>query len=228
MLNRRIRLLRRGDFKVIGFLGFTYSPDKKFNQRAGHGNQVIFVIRMKPGIDDLIHRADNKAFNQTHIKILTDGPLLLTLFYNFRNNVTIHLGHFLNLGFGQAAVLVGFNLIDNGHVPVALEFFQMHPNEIAKLVQAGIGPIHLRTETIKYLLGFIIEKLDQNIVFILEIKIDGAVGDAGFFGNLGNGRLMKSLSGKNLDSRFKNLVIFMIFFDPVNDRPVLGLRSFYR
>jgi hypothetical protein len=174
---------------------------------------------MEPGIDDLIHRADDKAFDQTHIKVLTDGPLLLTLFYNFRNNVTIHLGHFLNLGFGQAAVLVGFNLIDNGHVPVALEFFQMHPNEIAKFVQAGIGTIHLRPETIKYLLGFIIEKLDQNIVFILEIQINGAVGDPGYFGNLGNGRLMKSMSGKNLDSRFKDLVILIIFSDPINDGP---------
>jgi hypothetical protein len=95
----------------------------------------------------------------------------------------------------------------------------MHPNKIAKFVQAGIGTIHLRPETTKYLLGFIIKKLNQNIVFILKIKIDGAVGDACFFGNLGNGRLVKSLSGKNLDSRFKNLVIFMIFFDPVNNRP---------
>jgi hypothetical protein len=95
----------------------------------------------------------------------------------------------------------------------------MHPNEIAKFVQAGIGPIHLRPETIKYLLGFIIKKLDQNIVFILEIQINGAVGDPGFFGNLGNGRLVKSLSGKNLNRRLKNLMIFMIFFDSVNDRP---------
>ena len=95
----------------------------------------------------------------------------------------------------------------------------MHPNEIAKFVQAGFGPVHLRTETIKYLLGFIIKKLNQNIVFILKIKIDGAVGDPGYFGNLGNGRLMKSVSGKNLDRRFKDLVIFIIFFDPVNDGP---------
>ena len=95
----------------------------------------------------------------------------------------------------------------------------MHPYEIAKFVQAGIGTIHLRPETIKYLLCFIIEKLDQNIVFILKIQIDGAVGDLGDFGNLGNSRLMKSMSGKNLNSRFKDLVIFIIFFYPVNDGP---------
>jgi len=61
--------------------------------------------------------------------------------------------------------------------------------------------------------------LHQNVIFIFEIKIDGAVGDPGFFGDLGNGRLMKSVSGKNLDRRFKDLVIFIIFFDPVNDGP---------
>jgi hypothetical protein len=67
--------------------------------------------------------------------------------------------------------------------------------------------------------------LDQNIVFILEIKIDGAVGDAGFFCNLGNGRLVKSLSGKNLDSRFKDLVIFMIFFNPIRSCPHFAILS---
>jgi hypothetical protein len=67
--------------------------------------------------------------------------------------------------------------------------------------------------------------LDQNIVFILEIKIDGAVGDAGFFGNLGNGRLMKSLSGKNLNRCLKNLMIFVIFFDPIRGCPHLAILS---
>jgi hypothetical protein len=99
----------------------------------------------------------------------------------------------------------------------------MHPNEIAKFVQTRIGTIHLRPKTIKNLFGFIIEKLDQNIVFIFEIQIDGAVGDLCYFGNLGNGRLMKSMSGKNLNSGFKDLVILIIFFNPVNDGPPNGV-----
>jgi hypothetical protein len=104
----------------------------------------------------------------------------------------------------------------------------MHPYEITKFVQAGIGLIHLRPETIKYLLGFIIEKLDQNIVFIFEIQVDSAVGDPGDPGNLGNSRLVKSLSGKNLNSRFKDLVIFIIFFYPVNDGPPYCLLFLYQ
>jgi hypothetical protein len=59
--------------------------------------------------------------------------------------------------------------------------------------------------------------LNQNIILIFEIQIDGAIGNSGFFGDLGNGRLMKTLSGKNLNSRFKDLIIFVVFFYPVND-----------
>jgi hypothetical protein len=35
--------------------------------------------------------------------------------------------------------------------------------------------------------SFIVEKIVKNIVFIFEIKINGAVGNAGFPGDLGDG-----------------------------------------
>ena len=114
---------------------------------------------------------------------------------------------------------MGFDLVNNRHFPVALKFFQMPANEIAQFIRTGIRTVQFFSERTKHLFGFIIEKLDQNIVFIFEIQIDGAVGDLCYFGNLGNGRLMKSMSGKNLNSRFKDLVILIIFFNPVNNGP---------
>jgi hypothetical protein len=58
------------------------------------------------------------------------------------------------------------------------------------------------SESIKYLLGFIAEKLDQDIILVFEIEIDGAVGNARCLCNLGNGGLKKTLLGKYFDSGF--------------------------
>jgi hypothetical protein len=98
-------------------------------------------------------------------------------------------------------------------------------DKIPKFIQAVLSPIDLLTEGFKNLFGPKTEKLNQDVVFIFEIQVDSAVGDPGFFCNLGNGRLVKSLSGKNLNRCLKNLMIFMIFFDPIRGCPHLAILS---
>ena len=69
-------------------------------------------------------------------------------------------------------------------------------------------------------LGFEIEKIEQNIVFILKIEIDGAVRDTRFPRDLRNGRLKKTLFGKHLDSRFKDAPVFIVCFPfRIDDTP---------
>jgi len=87
----------------------------------------------------------------------------------------------------------------------------MSSNQIAEFIDSVIDLIHFFSETSKNLFGFVIEKLNQNIIFVFEIKIDGAVGNAGFFSNLGNGRLKESIFGKYLDSRLEYPMVFVIF-----------------
>jgi hypothetical protein len=60
------------------------------------------------------------------------------------------------------------------------------------------------------------EKLNQNIVFVFKIQVDGAVSHSGFFCDLRNGRLMKPLSRKNPNCSFKYLMIFIILFYPIS------------
>lgn len=199
--------------------------DKKLDQRIGHRNQIIFPIGMQPGIDDLIDRADDKALDQPDIEVFANRAVLLPLLDDLGDEIPIHLGHFLDLRFRQAAVLMGFNLVDDRPVSVALKFRQVAAHQVAQFVQAGLGPIDRLPETFKYLFGPKAEKLNQNVVFIFKIQVNGAVGDPGFFGNLGNGGLMKSLSGKNLNRRLKDLMIFMIFFDPVRGCPQRAILS---
>ena len=121
--------------------------------------------------------------------------------------------------------MVGFHLVDHRHITIPLKFGQVTPDEIAKFFQTVVRFFDRRPEAIKHLFGSVAEKLHQNVIFIFEIKIDGSVGHSGLFGNLGNGRLVKSMSGKNLNRRLKNLMIFMIFFDLVRGCPHLAILS---
>jgi hypothetical protein len=54
--------------------------------------------------------------------------------------------------------------------------------------------------------------VDQDIIFILEIQVDGSVGNPRLFGNLGNCRLEKALLGKDLNCRFQNTIVFIVIF----------------
>ena len=181
---------------------------------------------MQPGVNYFINRPQNKPFDQTDIEILAYAAFLLAGFDNFRHQVLVHLGHFSDLILCQAAVLMGFNLIYNRHVSVLLEFHKMPPDEVSQFVQAVVGLIDGGAKSVKNLLGPVVEKLHQNIVFILEIEIDGAIGNAGLSGDLGNGRLVKPLTGKYLDGRFQDtmiLIIFLFFIDfepPVSTKQV--------
>jgi hypothetical protein len=63
----------------------------------------------------------------------------------------------------------------------------MTPNKATQFVMAAIGLVDGRPKPIKNLLGSVIEKLDQDIVFIFEIKIYGTIRHTGLSGDLGNG-----------------------------------------
>jgi hypothetical protein len=162
------------------------ASDKKIDQRIRHGNQIILFFRMQPGIDHFIDGTQNETLYQADIKIFANAALLLTQFHDFRQQVLVHLGHLSNLGFGQAAALVGFHLINHGHIPVPLEFRQMPPDEIAKFIQSIVRFFNLSPEPVKYLLGSVTEKLHQNVILIFKIKIDGAIRHTGLFRDLGD------------------------------------------
>ena len=77
----------------------------------------------------------------------------------------------------------------------------MTVHQISKLINRIIRLVYVFPESIKYLFGFIAEKLNQNIIFVFEIEIDGAIGNTRCRCNLRNGGLKKTLFGKYLDSR---------------------------
>lgn len=174
---------------------------------------------MKPGIDYFVNRSQNKSFDQTDVKVLTNTAFLLAGFNNFRNEVLIHLGHLPNLFFRQTAALMGLNLIHHRHVAVPLKFHEVPPDKVAQFVQTVVSLIDGSAESIKNLLGPVVEKLHQNIVFVFEIKINGAVCHAGLSSDLSNRRLVKALAGKDFYGRFQDEMIFIVFFFSVDFGP---------
>jgi hypothetical protein len=62
----------------------------------------------------------------------------------------------------------------------------MSMNQVAKFIDSSICSVNFLSEAGENLSGFITEKLNQDIFFIFEIKIDGTIGDPRFLGNLRN------------------------------------------
>lgn len=96
---------------------------------------------------------------------------------------------------------MNFHLIYHGHIPVLLKRFEMAVYQISKFANRIIRLVYMFSESIKYLFGFIAEELNQNIILVFEIEVDGAVGNTRGLCNLGNGGLKKTLFGKYFDSR---------------------------
>jgi len=142
---------------------------------------------MQPGIDHLIDRTQNKAFDQTNVKIPANAAVLLAGFNDFRNQILIHLGHLPDLGFRQAAVLMGFNLIHHSHVWIPLKFREVPPDKVPQFILAVVCLVDGGPEVIENLFGSVIKKMNQDIVLIFKIKVDGTIGHPGLPGNLRNG-----------------------------------------
>jgi hypothetical protein len=99
-------------------------------------------------------------------------------------------------------------------------------NEIAKFIQTALRLIDFLPKSIKNQLGFVAEEIDQNVIFIFEIEINGTVGHSGFLGDLGHGRLVKSLLGKHFYRSFQDPVVLVIFGVPIDFGPPVAISAY--
>jgi len=187
------------------------ASDKQFHQRLGHRNQIILSTGMKPCVDHLVHRSDDEPLDQSQIEIPADGTFLLSAFDDLVDDVQVQFGHLSYLVLGHAADLMGFGLIDDGHVPVPLELFEVYANQVAQFVDGRLGAIDLLSEAIENLFGLVAEELDQDIVLVLEIEVDRSVSDTGFTCDLGDRRLVVALPCENRYGSFQNAVVLVVF-----------------
>jgi len=55
---------------------------------------------------------------------------------------------------------------------------------MSKLFNGAIGAIDIISESFKYLFCFVAEKLDKDVIFVFEIKIDCSISNLRLFGDL--------------------------------------------
>jgi hypothetical protein len=167
---------------------------------------------VEPRVDHFVYRTNDKPFDQSQVQILANTALDLSVFHDFGNDIEIHLRHLPDLLLGPAGETVGFGLVDDSQIPVTLKFFKVPSDEVFQLLDGAAPAIDFFSEALENLLGFVFEKLNQDIVLVFEVQIDGPIGHTSLSGDFGNGRLMISVAGKHLDGRLENAVVFIVFF----------------
>lgn len=197
---------------ILGVTPSTDSIHEKIHQGIGHGHQIVLPTGMDPCVDHLVHRTVDQTFDQPHEKVSADAPLLLAQLHDFGDNIPIGLGHCLDMLIPEPAVLMGFGLVNDGHIAILLKLLEMDPNQTPQLFLGCFGLTDRIPESFKDLACLVLVELNQNIVLVLEIEIDGSVRHTSLFGNLGDCRLKKPLLGKHFDGGFEDALVFLRIF----------------
>ena len=107
-------------------------------------------------------------------------------------------------------VLPGLGLVNHRHVEIALKHLEMVADEVLKLIGGMFRFLNYLPESVENLLGFVAEKLQQDVVLVFEVQIDGTVGHPGLPGNRRDGGFIEPLLRENLDRRLKDTVVFVV------------------
>jgi hypothetical protein len=84
----------------------------------------------------------------------------------------------------------------------------MHPNQASQFFFGGCRFADGLPKTLEDLTGFVLVKLNQDIVLVFEVEVNGAIRYARLLGNLGNRRLKKTLLGKYRNGGIENTLVF--------------------
>lgn len=59
------------------------------------------------------------------------------------------------------------------------------------------------------LADFLFKEGEEDVVFVVEVKIDGAIRNIGFFGDVGDPGIKKAFLTENLDGGIKDFLVFI-------------------
>ena len=112
----------------------------------------------------------------------------------------------------EPPVLVGFRLINDGHVAVFLKLLEMDANQTPQLLFGGCRLAYRIPKPLENLAGLVLVELNQDVVLVLEIEVDGPVCHPSLFSDLRNRRLKKPLFGKYGNGRIQDTLVFVHIF----------------
>ncbi len=95
----------------------------------------------------------------------------------------------------------------------------MAPNKIAQLINGCLRMVDFFAKVGKNLPCFIIEKMDQDVIFIFEVKINSPIGNPRGPCNLRYGRFMETGFCKYGDRSFQDAMVFIIFIFGTDGAP---------
>jgi hypothetical protein len=112
------------------------------------------------------------------------------------------------LGYEPRA-LADFGLHDDGQVTVRSKSFKVQAGEHFELGTGGFHGVNFALRPVEEAVERGVDGFTQDVVFVLEIEIDGAVGDAGSGGNLGDARIEESMLGDDLDGSVEDALVLV-------------------
>ena len=87
----------------------------------------------------------------------------------------------------------------------------MTSNKIAQLINGGLCMVDFFAKARENLAGFVIEKMDQDVIFIFKVEVNCSISNSSRPCNLRYGRFMETGFCKYGDRRFQDAMIFIIF-----------------
>jgi len=184
---------------------------------------VLRLLRQDPVKQHLVEGAENRPLGDGRNHILANHARPFPFLDDLPDEVQVLEELHRHVPPHEFAGLAQFDLHYLGQVLVLLDHEQVlgdeGPHLFERIAHLGNGFPH----PLDPKLHLLFEERDQDIVFVFEIEIDGAVRHACFACNLGNLRVVEALFRKNLYSGLDNLVVFspVFFFEGHTDFSLL-------
>src|SRR5579864_230681 len=182
------------------------------DDRIGQGGQIVgvaVVLRQDPGGDDLIERAEEAVGGHGNGDVGAKGAGFLAFADHAFDQIKILHQQVVRELPEKLQAVAELGLKDDGQLAVVAKAVEMQVGDAAQLFPR-LGHVFQRTPgALNEAVESGVNGCHQQLVFVLEIKIDGAVGHPGAVGDLGDAGVEKAVLGDNLNGSVENALVLV-------------------
>jgi len=182
-----------------------HSVEKDVEDRINHSGQRVVITADDPVGRHLVKRAEEDLGDDSGIELRSKEAGQLAGLDDLSNNLEILCQFCGGELFHELYRLAQFDLKDDGHVAVVFEALEMQTGELAQLIARVGEPGELGPGAANEFVHRGGEDGSEEVVLVFEIEIDGAIGDAGFAGNVGDFGIKVAGAREYFSSRAQDL-----------------------
>jgi hypothetical protein len=146
--------------------------------------------------------------------------LLLALLEDLSNVIDIRFKIGLRAGLHKMATLAKLQLKNRGKIRMVLHLKEMEVDQLSQLYFSIFFRFQTAMEVPDESLDFFLENTHEQVVLVLEIKIDSSSSNSRFPGHISDGGMMISMPSKGSYGRVYNPVVLVIrFANPAHALP---------